>query len=63
MKILCKLAKKPNEKLGNTMWILWGGNVATCSLMILGVSITMSTKKINEKFGRLMHVLQGKHII
>jgi hypothetical protein len=63
MKILHKLAKKPNEKLGNTMWILWGGNVATCSLMILGVSITMSTKKINEKFGRLMHVLQGKNTI
>jgi hypothetical protein len=62
MKILCKLAKKPNEKLGNTMWMLCG-NVATCSLMILDVSITMSTKKINEKFGRLMHVLQGKNTI
>jgi hypothetical protein len=63
MKVLHKLAKKPNEKLGNTMWVLWGGNVATCSLMILDVSIAMSIKRNNENFGRLMHVLQGKKSI
>lgn len=51
MKVLQKLAKKPNEELGNTMWVLWGGGVATCSLMILDVRIAMSTKKLMKILG------------
>jgi hypothetical protein len=33
------LNQKTNENFGNTMWVLQGGNVAKCSLMIMDVCI------------------------
>ncbi len=51
------LAKKTSEEFGSTLWVLWGGNVTNCSLMIMDMGIAQLAKIPSYNFGNMMQVL------